>query len=110
MEMTGYGNLENLSTDVYETQTVTGRRRQKLLARFDHNQSIGKPVFYHFKIINATDEKSTTSTREKNIQLLAAVLVSKTSMLKFSNVSPAALASLMRERELVFVAHSRSPP
>ena len=45
-----------------------------------------KPFFYLFKL-NATDEKSVASAKEKNSQLPAAVRVSKTSMLKFSDDS-----------------------
>ena len=52
---------------------------QLLLARFDLLQSIGKPLFQHFKL-NATDKISVASAREKNYQLPAAVRVSKTSV------------------------------
>ena len=52
---------------------------QLLLARFDLLQSIGKPLFQHFKQ-NATDKISVASAREKNSQLPAAVRVSKTSV------------------------------
>ena len=62
----------SLSTDVFETRTATGSRMQLLLAHFDHHQSIGKPLFYHFEL-NATDEKVIRRTREKNNQLPDAV-------------------------------------
>ena len=37
--------LRNLSTNVFETRTVTGRRRQLLLTHFDLNQLAGMPLF-----------------------------------------------------------------
>ena len=37
--------LGNLSRDVFETRTATGRRKQMLLACSDLNQSVGKPFF-----------------------------------------------------------------
>ena len=46
--------LGNLSTDVFETRTATGRRKQMPLACSDLNQSVGKPFFSHFKV-NDTD-------------------------------------------------------
>ena len=54
--------------------------------RFELNQSIGKPCSWHFKL-NATDEKSITSIRGKNAQLMAAVCFSKPSVLKLSDKS-----------------------
>ena len=42
-----YRDVAPLNTDVFETRTVTGRRMHLLLARFDLNQSIGKPLFLH---------------------------------------------------------------
>ena len=53
---------------------------QLLLALFDFNQSVGKAVFKYFKL-NFTDDKSVTSTREKNTKLPAAVRASKTDVL-----------------------------
>ena len=74
-------DLGNLSTDVFETRTATGRRKQMLLACSDLSQSVGKPFFLHFKL-NDTDKKYIGSPREKNSQLPVAVRVSKTSVLK----------------------------
>ena len=74
-------SLGNLSTDVFETRTATGRRKQMLLACSDLSQSVGNPFFLHFKL-NDTDKKSIGSPREKNSQLPVAVRVSKTSVLK----------------------------
>ena len=45
---TGYDELitlGNLSTDVFETRTATGRRKQMPLACSDLNQSVGKAFF-----------------------------------------------------------------
>ena len=72
--------IESLSKDVFETRTAAGRRMQLLWARSDLNQSVGKPLFKHFKL-NATDKRSVASARKKNSQLPAAVRISKTSVL-----------------------------
>ena len=53
-----YRDVAPLNTDVFETRTVTGRRMHLLLARFDRNQSIEKPLFYKHENfeLNAIDE------------------------------------------------------
>lgn len=61
-----------LSTNVFKTHTVAGRRIQMPLALFDYHHSTGKPLFYYFKL-NVTDEKSVKSIRERNTQLPASV-------------------------------------
>ena len=86
--MANINTKANLKNDA---QTMTflrhGRRPQGEFNSFwralNSTNQFESPFLGIFKQ-NATDEKSVTSAREKNAQLLAAVRVSKTSVLKLS--------------------------
>ena len=67
--------IESINTDVSETRTTTGRRIQLLLAHFDLNQSVGKPLLRHLKL-NARDKNSVFSKTFSFLYVIIFYLIS----------------------------------
>ena len=57
--------IEDLSRDVFEKQTATGRRIKLTLARFNVNASTVSSAFWHFEL-NYTDQKGVLNSWNKS--------------------------------------------